>query len=611
MSTYLITEDGRRWLLEHGDDVDDVVAFLTETRASHASSPMIALSRQQVVARIGRGIPTDFPDPDVLIGDPDQGATRGWWEATVQRWLGQATEPAAAASTATELATEDEQASPGWPRRSRQWEDVDFSAADRRVLIATSQGIVTPAGLVISRPLGRASDLAKLAANFQWAHKPDDCAPQIWITPEALDAIGFPIDGLVEDTLAATVGTFFDATVKYHKSGFFTCQWPAVDDSEGRHEVDVVLMPFTHLDPSPSRPEDRGVIGIAGTHTELPDDEIEAAHLLADRIEWLYSIEGALPAPRWSRVGLQIAEAWMKRARPKPKNSRTAPPLLPCPLPAEIAPNGRFASPWWNPDSWRRRHRALGDGLDVEVDQQAAYLPSAEGIYLGYGKPAWMRPDPSVFNQQRPPFGVFKLSAPAGDELDGLHRRLPIPHPGMSWKKPSTFWATTVDVQQLIAPTENGGAGIAVAELQIEAAWVWPEQHQWLKGWAGALRAKLAAARLEGRADYEEMIKAIYTSYLGRLAAVGAGAWKYPYLHHQQPAWYAAIEGLTRWRALRYATRIAREHDLYPNECLADAWFYRIPADADPSVLEDPLRDDGTRANGSYRIKATTAATPS
>ncbi|EUA17244.1 hypothetical protein I552_0445 [Mycobacterium xenopi 3993] len=106
------------------------------------------------------------------------------------------------------------------------------------------------------------------------------------------------------------------------------------------------------------------------------------------------------------------------------------------------------------------------------------------------------------------------------------------------------------------------------------------------------------------------MIKAIYTSYLGRLAAVGPGAWKYPYLHHQQPAWYAAIEGLTRWRALRYATRIAREHDLYPNECLNDAWFYRVPADTDTSVLEDPLRDDGTRANGSYRIKATTAATP-
>ncbi|EUA17245.1 hypothetical protein I552_0446 [Mycobacterium xenopi 3993] len=178
---------------------------------------------------------------------------------------------------------------------------------------------------MISRPLSQGSDLGKLAANYQWAHKPDDCAPQIWITPEALDAIGFPIDGLTEDTLADTVEKFFSATIKYHKSGFFTCQWPGADDAEIRHEADVVLMPFTHLDPSPSRPEDRGVIGIAGTPTELPDDEIEAAHLLADRIEWLHSIEGALPAPRWSRVGVQIAEAWMKRARPKPKNSRTAP----------------------------------------------------------------------------------------------------------------------------------------------------------------------------------------------------------------------------------------------------------------------------------------------
>ncbi|EUA17246.1 hypothetical protein I552_0447 [Mycobacterium xenopi 3993] len=111
MSTYLITEDGRRWLLEQGDDVDDVVTFLIETRATTASSPIVALSRQQVVARIGRGIPTDFPDADVLIGDPDQGATRGWWEATVQRWLGKATEPAATITETAEPAADDEQAS--------------------------------------------------------------------------------------------------------------------------------------------------------------------------------------------------------------------------------------------------------------------------------------------------------------------------------------------------------------------------------------------------------------------------------------------------------------------------------------------------------------------
>ena len=71
-----------------------------------------------------------------------------------------------------------------------------------------------------------------------------------------------------------------------------------------------------------------------------------------------------------------------------------------------------------------------------------------------------------------------------------------------------------------------------------------------------------------------------------------------------KPAWYAAIEGFTRWRALRYARRIGRDFDLYPTECLADAWFYRVPDGINPADLQDPLRPDGTRTNGSYRLKS-------
>ena len=55
---------------------------------------------------------------------------------------------------------------------------------------------------------------------------------------------------------------------------------------------------------------------------------------------------------------------------------------------------------------------------------------------------------------------------------------------------------------------------------------------------------------------------------------------------------------------MKYACRIARDFDLYPSDCLADAWFYRIPENVDPAALEDPLRPDGTRSNGSYRLKA-------
>lgn len=603
MTVYLI-KGGQAWRLADDGESNDVVDWLIQERAELVSAPAAALSRQQVVTRLGRGIPTDFPPPDVVIGDPDQGPIRGWWETTVQAYLaGGAVVDQDEGTQGSDPDAED-RGGEHWERRSRQWDDVDLSAVDHRVLIATSHGIVTPAGFVVSRPLSQPADLAKLATKYQWSNRAEDPDPQVWITAEALEALEFPAAEATAETLPAIVEEFFGTSVKHHQSGYFTCLF-AISDAAGQVEraIDVVLMPATGIDPSSARPDDRGVLGIAGTPTLLPDDEVEAAHLLGDRIEWLYGLEGAVPGPRWSRVGVHIAEATMKRVRVKPKNSAAA-KLVPCPLPTEIAPRGKLASPWWNPDSWRRKqHRSRGAGVDVELDQQAAYLPSAEGLYLGYGTPQWVEPDATVFDQQRPPFGLFQLTVPAGDDLD-LHRKLPIPHPGMSWSKEATFWATTADVQQLIAPIENGGAGLAVAELQIEAAWVWPEQHQWLKGFASLLRAKLVAARAAGRRDYEEMIKAIYTSYFGRLAGIGDGAFKYPYLHHQQPAWYAAIEGFTRWRALRYAVRIARDFDLYPTECLADAWFYRIPEGLQPSALEDPLRPDGTRTNGSYRLKS-------
>ncbi|GAY15789.1 hypothetical protein [Mycobacterium sp. shizuoka-1] len=606
MTTYVI-KDGRVFELGEDGEAGDILDWIIAERCRELDGPLVTLSRQQVVTRLGRGIPEDFPGPDVVVGDPEQGPTRGWWEPTVQRYLLTDRQDSAGDDT---TATQDNAAGADedpqhWPRRSRQWDDVALSAADHRVLIATSYGIVTPAGEVKSRPLGQPGDLGKLATRYRWSSRADQGDPQVWITGEALEALNFPADQANEASLPDLVAEFFGATVKYAQSGYFTCQFSA-DEADGGSDrtIEVILMPATSLQPSAARPSDRGIIGIEGTDTLLPDDEVDAAHLLGDRIAWLHEIDEALPAPRWTRVGVHIAESGMRRARPKPKTDPQA-KVLPCPLPAAVDERGKFPSQWWGPASWRRKpHRSRGKGVDVELDQQAAYLPSAEGLYLGYGKPQWESIEAAVFDEQRPPFGLYQITVPAADSLDGLSPKLPVPHPGMSWTKESTFWATTIDVQQLIAPPDNGGAGLAVAELQIEKAWVWPEQHQWLKQFGETLRARLVAARAAGRTDYENMIKAIYTSYLGRLAGTGEGAFKHPYLHHQQPAWYAAIEGFTRWRALRYARRIGRDFDLYPTECLADAWFYRVPDGINPADLQDPLRSDGTRTNGSYRLKS-------
>ena len=103
---------------------------------------------------------------------------------------------------------------------------------------------------------------------------------------------------------------------------------------------------------------------------------------------------------------------------------------------------------------------------------------------------------------------------------------------------------------------------------------------------------------IAGTVVQQDMIKAIYTSYLGRIET---SKWHGSQRIHQQPAWAAAIRADTRWRAMRYATRVGAEHGLYPIAVEVDAWIYRLPADVDPAVL-----DEQSPQNGKYRVKHVT-----
>ena len=272
-------------------------------------------------------------------------------------------------------------------------------------------------------------------------------------------------------------------------------------------------------------------------------------------------------------------------------------------MPAQVAvESGGQLEPIVAPTWDHRPHRAIGDQIDVEVDQRAAYLASAVQVELGHGPPRELqRISTSVFDEQKPPFGLWRIAMPAAGDLDGLTKRLPLPHPAMRWDAPVTVWVTTRAVQHLSAPVELGGAGLSVAELDIDAAWVWPQQGRMLRTWADVLRAKLIEAREADREDYQDFIKGIYTTYLGRMST---DKWGPQQRSHQQPAWYAAIRADTRWRALRYARRIADTHGLYPISAELDAWVYRIDPDVDPQILAE----DST-ANGKYRVKWTSADT--
>lgn len=616
MGEHLITTGGRTYRVTAGGeddtaDVDAIVAWLCESYGQPAS--VAALSRQQVLARIGRSaIPAGFPEPDVVIGDAGReagGYTRGWLAATVQAWqddrieadaaaqaVNEPTEPAAAATVASGADTD------AWKIGARRWTGVG-DTADKWVHILTSRGAVKPSGVVTAyEPLD-----ARWLGGFVWKHWPHkpQRTPQLWITAPALSAAGMSPPKRPPATsadLSDAVAKVFGCEVTTAKAGWFTAVFRAPDDAAGGGEarrVHLVLLPFLWLDPASQRPSDRGMAGTVGTATELPDDEDAAVAILAERIAWLseFHRECLLPAARPASVGASLLDAVRR-------GGRTYRRIEACPVPDTVIAE----TPRLDPDleNWKNMpHTAKGDTVDVEVDQRAAFLASASLVELGYGVPV-ERPkaDPAAFAEKQPPFGLWRVTTPPGASLDGLSRRLPLPHGHMAWEAPATFWATTRAVQHLLAPVDDGGAGLSVSELDITGAWVWPQKsRQLLRPWAELLRDKLVEAQTADRQDRIDIIKNIYKAFLGRMAGS-----KHPpgQRHYQQPVWAATIHADTRWRALRYATRTASAHGLYPIAARdIDTFVYRVPADLDPdAVLTEPPDPKTSRyRNGSYRVK--------
>lgn len=500
-----------------------------------------------------------------------------------------------------------------WKVKSRVWDDVEPSDVDTRIVIATSYGIVTPSGEVVSKPFGRLEDVGLFVCKYKrWsiraaaAHeKFNPQRVQIWLTPEALEVIGFDFDDLKIEELDKKVEDAFGGKVTYSRSGWFTVAFADIPPDENGREAELMLLPFVHVDPSKSRPDDRGLAGIEGTDTFLPADEYDMAHTLGDRMAWQFNkLEEAMPAPRWSQVGAGMLMRTIKKMEGNKWEE-----MKPSPLPVDIGSKGKLPSAWWA-DSWTPAAvEEPEDGTPmilVELDQQCAYLPSMTGLQIGYGKPFWDNdPSKSMFTLgEDAPAAVSYVTIPKGRDIDGLDERLPLPVPGMQWDKAASLWLPTVEVLNLQRPVAKGGAGLSRDRLDIDRSYVWPEQHTLLRGFGEAIRDALKEARALGRKDYQDIGKAIYTSTGGRMASVNDSSYKFPYLGLINPFAYASIEALTRHRGMKYAIRIAKAHKMYPRYLHVDAFYYVIPAKQDPGFLEDEVNDDGTRNNGSYRVKS-------
>ncbi|WP_457181316.1 hypothetical protein [Mycobacteroides abscessus] len=646
----------RTWRISAGEVADAVLADLFVVLREHGvleEVPMTAWAADRVADVLGQPIPDGFPAPVVKVAGAS-GTVACWLPQTVRNHLagGSHSKPPAPAQRAAhgiELPESPVDApaaqiadGPGvapppppspqdtglgakvWVQGKYAWTDLDASPVNGKVRLATSLGVVTPSGMVEFPAMSEPRHLQVLAVKTGWTLPPKPprehpyLRPQIWITDEALNAVGFTDEYLAEkgvtddpDKLLAAVAEFFGVEGKFSKSGWFTLRFPLDPKVKGGavREVDVVLIPFMDQDPSAARPGDRGLLGIEGTETFVfnAKNEHEMVHKIADNIIWVHTHENAMPSYRWTQVGAQIAAATWERAQPKTKSGIKIEPKG-FVLPDEIRGLG---TQWW-PESWVNEHAPAAQlgWLEVESDQQSAYLPSATGAYLGYGDPEWVEElNPTQFGLEDSgnDYVVSKITVAAGNEIDGLHPELPLPLPAMRWDKATTFWGTTADITQLLIPVDKGGAGLSSGGFELGRSLVWPEKHTWWRMWGELMRDSLKAARENNRPEYEAMAKAIITSFLGRSRAVGKTGWPFPWEAFTQPAWQATIESLTRRRAMKHAVTVFRNTGLVPHHVRADAWFYRIPPEVDPQILASPVRvKDGKempRNNGDYRIK--------
>lgn len=662
---YLVTTPKGTYRIEQGaPEVDDVVAlldWLVEENAVSGPAPLEVLSRQQVLAMLGRPtLPEDkenpFPEPDVIVGEQAAGGfVRGWLRWKVEDWQNEKYRRAAAAGASanprvgagesddvgTTKAPTGEAPAPApagdgasspdvWVKDTRKWEAP--VAADDRAIIVASHGVVRPSGWVFTRHLPRS--IPNMVA-FVWPKPPKRFVPQVWFTAEAMDAMGMPVEDADPAKVAEIVAEHFGCKVTWNLSGFFTCLWNLTgaddgpddeNDTEGpdgnehaaddvtRRRAQLVFLPWLVFDPAEARPNDLGVAGILGTDTLLPDDELEALPILGERIAWLAEFgEGVVPAPRWSNPGAAFADVKRRGSTIKHINAS--------PFPGEV----RASQPIIDPDLHvgKRRHEKMGSFRRVLTDQRSAYLASAIKLDFGYGEPTRVgNPDPAILDAQDTDFGLWRVTTPPGKKIDGLDERfaklnaLPVEY--MSWEEERTFWTTTRGVKHLMSPTDKGGAGLSSGELAPDAAWLWPNQYRLLRSWADTIRKRILEAEYEGRQDRVDMLKAMYKAFLGRL---NSPKWSALQKLWHQPVWHSAIMADTRARALAFAVPIAQTHGLYPVAADVDAWTYWLPPSVDPGILNEPeafrghpgkpnAKPDADPINGKYRIKEITEPDP-
>jgi hypothetical protein len=469
------------------------------------------------------------------------------------------------------------------------------------VVLVARQGSFSPAGRQLTGPVDSVDKLEKLIC---WAvgkgflepsgHDPSDAGQRsparVWVVGEEAcrqlaDDAGAIADSSTVDmvvrSLAALVGRGWQ--VRGEPGGRVVL----ARDHDRRHlEVEVVAEPQPWLgggDAAGDAAADAGVLGL--------------------RLQQWVSALQLLPATSPGASAAGVAEQIM-RARAS-QRGRGAVVTEPGALPDGVGVDLRIQPPW------TAARAVVEEELDraeevVWLEQECPQLASAGMLTLGYGRPHTLTglAAAQAAATGKAPFGLWRGILPAGSDLTAPEA-LPLPHPCMRETTPVQAWLTTEDLAGLCKAVRDGGAGLQVEQLRIDAAVVWPAQGRLLEAWATRLRE--AREQCAGDPGGQAIFATAAADYIGALAepwdSSESEGW------HFQPAWAGAVAAHIRFRGRRAAMRISREYRLWPIHAGGAAMVYALPRDettGNPTDLADthtrlgrlvvrrqvPIRDD-------------------
>jgi DNA-directed RNA polymerase specialized sigma24 family protein len=460
-----------------------------------------------------------------------------------------------------------------------------MSSLDGHVVVVTAEGSFTPSGRRLTGPV---SDAEKLHTLIGWAAGRGLLQPlstaddresvpgRVWVVGPAwmalagiaaADGTPDPDSAAVPALLSATLGMLAAKgwEVRGSRGGSF-----AISRTDGGIRLSVELL----VEPAP---------WLAAGDLSVGEDAAELGRRAA---AWSTEL-GVLPAATAALSGAALLDAIMA-AR---SGRRGAVLEHPGTLPDGVNADPRVLPEWVSSPDQAETAFTHAEEL-VLLRQEMGLLASAGMVTLGHGQPRTLTgPDAAAAAAPaKRPFGLWRAVLPPLDGL-GFPDLIPAPHPRMGDAPVPEVWLTTEDISALGRAPRDGGAGLAVEDLHIDAAVLWPHQSRLLEAWASRLRE--AREHLGADPILRHLIDTAAEAYLTALA--DPTAWdEGANSPHFQPAWLAAIAAHTRARALRVAQRTGREYRVWPLWAHNTAMIYAVDLDQTTGRAVD-LSDTHTR----------------